>query len=118
MECSKGTYIRSIARDLGEKLGCGAHLSSLARLTQQNFSLTSAKKIDEISEKDLIAIEDAFIHLDAINIPTEQLKQFMNGVALNLKLTNTDLMRVYNPSGEFIAIGKNTHEGFRHEYLV
>ena len=42
----------------------------------------------------------------------------MNGVALNLKLTNTDLMRVYNPSGEFIAIGKNTHEGFRHEYLV
>ncbi len=118
VECSKGTYIRSIARDLGEKLGCGAHLSSLARLTQQNFSLTSAKKIDEISEKDLIAIEDAFIHLDAINIPTEQLKQFMNGVALNLKLTNTDLMRVYNPSGEFIAIGKNTHEGFRHEYLV
>ena len=118
VECSKGTYIRSIARDLGEKLGCGAHLSSLVRLTQQNFSLNSAKKIDEISEKDLIALEDAFMHLDAINIPAEQLKHFINGVALNLKLTNQDLMRVYSPSSKFIAIGKNTHEGFRHEYLV
>ena len=58
ISCSKGTYIRSIARDLGDKLGCGGHLVELIRLSQGKFELKDAKKIDEIQMSDLINIED------------------------------------------------------------
>ena len=56
--CSKGTYIRSIARDLGDKLGCGGHLVELVRLSQGNFKLKDAKKVNDIKMSDLIKIED------------------------------------------------------------
>ena len=58
ISCSKGTYIRSIARDLGEKLECGGHLVELVRLSQGKFELKDAKKVDEIQMSDLINIDD------------------------------------------------------------
>tara|TARA_Y100000994_G_scaffold190167_1_gene159150 strand:+ start:73 stop:744 length:672 start_codon:yes stop_codon:yes gene_type:complete len=58
ISCSKGTYIRSIARDLGDKLGCGGHLVELVRLSQGKFELKDAKKVDDIQMSDLIKIED------------------------------------------------------------
>ncbi len=56
--CSKGTYIRSIARDLGDKLGCGGHLVELVRLSQGKFELKDAKKVDDVQMSDLINMED------------------------------------------------------------
>ena len=58
ISCSKGTYIRSIARDLGDKLGCGGHLAELIRLSQGEFELKDAKKVDEIQMSDLVNIDD------------------------------------------------------------
>ena len=58
ISCSKGTYIRSIARDLGDKLGCGGHLVELVRLSQGKFELKDAKKVDDIQMSDLIKIEN------------------------------------------------------------
>ena len=58
ISCSKGTYIRSIARDLGNKLGCGGHLVELVRLSQGKFELKDAKKVDEIQMSDLVNIDD------------------------------------------------------------
>ena len=58
ISCSKGTYIRSIARDLGDKLGCGGHLVELIRLSQGKFELKDAKKVDEIQMSDLVNIDD------------------------------------------------------------
>jgi len=49
--CSKGTYIRVLAHDLGEKLGCGAYLSSLRRTAIGNFSVTDALTVEELAEK-------------------------------------------------------------------
>lgn len=51
LACSKGTYIRSIARDLGETLGCGAHLARLVRLWVGQFSLDDALSLDELAER-------------------------------------------------------------------
>src|SRR5664280_954377 len=48
VECGAGTYIRSIARDLGEKLGCGAYLGALTRTASGPFSLAAAHSLDEI----------------------------------------------------------------------
>ena len=58
ISCSKGTYIRSIARDLGDELGCGGHLVELVRLSQGKFELKDAKKVDDIQMSDLINIEN------------------------------------------------------------
>ena len=118
VSCSKGTYIRSIARDLGELLGCGGHLSALKRLTQQDFLLKDAKKIDAINELDIIPLELAFNHLESVNIPEEQFKKFINGSAVDLGLSKNSLLRAYNSEGVFIALGRNSSEGFKHEYLV
>ena len=118
VSCSKGTYIRSIARDLGELLGCGGHLSALKRLTQKDFLLKDAKKIDEINELDIIPLELAFNHLESVNIPEEQLKKFINGSVVDLGLSKNSLLRVYNSEDVFIALGRNSSEGFKHEYLV
>jgi tRNA pseudouridine55 synthase len=118
VSCSKGTYIRSIARDLGELLGCGGHLSALKRLTQQDFLLKDAKKIDSINELDIIPLELAFNHLESVNIPEEQLKKFINGSAVDLGLSKNSLLRAYNSEDVFIALGRNSSEGFKHEYLV
>jgi tRNA pseudouridine55 synthase len=116
--CSKGTYIRSIARDLGNRLECGGHLSRLIRTSQEKFLINSAISIDEVCEEDIIPLENAFDNLNAITLNQLDTNAFINGVPIKLKIDHSDLLRVYDPSKKFIAIGKNTLQGFKHEYLV
>ena len=72
IQCSKCTYIRSISRDLGSRLGCGAHLSKLIRTGQEKFMLSHASSLDDINLNKLISLEDAFEDLGFV-----QLKIFM-----------------------------------------
>ena len=116
--CSKGTYIRSIARDLGNQLGCGGHLSGLIRTSQEKFSIIDAKFIDEVSEENIIPLDNAFNNLNSITLNQLDTNAFINGVPLELKIDHSNLLRVYDPFKKFIAIGKNTTQGFKHEYLV
>jgi len=48
LACTKGTYVRSVAHDLGEKIGCGAHLATLRRSVSGKFDVADAKSLDEI----------------------------------------------------------------------
>src|SRR5215471_6385844 len=48
LSCTKGTYVRSIAHELGQKLGCGAHLATLRRVTSGKFEISHAKPLDEV----------------------------------------------------------------------
>ena len=116
--CSKGTYIRSIARDLGNQLECGGHLSNLIRTNQEKFFISEATSIDEDCEEDIIPLENAFKNLNSITLNQLDTNAFINGVPLKLKIDHFDLLRVYDSSKKFIAIGKNTLHGFKHEYLV
>ena len=116
--CSKGTYIRSIARDLGSQLECGGHLSNLIRTNQEKFFISEATSIDEACEEDIIPLENAFKNLNSITLNQLDTSAFINGVPLKLKIDHFDLLRVYDSSKKFIAIGKNTLHGFKHEYLV
>ncbi|HEY6130064.1 MAG TPA: tRNA pseudouridine(55) synthase TruB [Candidatus Acidoferrum sp.] len=50
IECSSGTYIRSLAQEMGEKLGCGAHLTEITRTAVGEFSLEQALKLEELAE--------------------------------------------------------------------
>ncbi len=118
INCSKGTYIRSIARDLGLKLGCGASLSKLIRTSQEKFLLSDAFSIDELSLKNLISLENAFKDLEFIQLNEKDSRAFLHGRAIETSLNHENLLRVYDASNQFIAIGKNTSKGFKHEYLV
>ena len=118
IKCSKGTYIRSIARDLGFKLGCGAHLSKLIRTSQEKFMLSDACSIDDTSLEKLISLEDAFQDLDFVQLNETDSALFLHGRPIETDFDHTHLLRVYDAENQFIAIGKNTSMGFKHEYLV
>ncbi len=118
INCSKGTYIRSLARDFGLKLGCGANLSKLVRTSQEKFLLSDAFSIDELSLENLISLENAFEDLDFIQLNKKDGRSFLHGRPIEINLDHENLLRVYDASNQFIAIGKNTSKGFRHEYLV
>jgi len=118
INCSKGTYIRSIARDFGLKLGCGANLSKLVRTSQEKFLLSDAFSLDELSLENLISLENAFEDLDFIQLNEKNSRAFLNGRPIEINLDHENLLRVYDASNQFIAIGKNTSNGFKHEYLV
>ena len=118
ISCSKGTYIRSIARDLGARLGCGAHLSGLIRTSQEKFMLSDACSLDDINLEDIISLEKAFEDLDFIKLNKKDAKAFIHGRSIEIDFDHTNLLRVYDSANQFIAIGKNSSKGFKHEYLV
>ena len=118
ISCSKGTYIRSIARDLGAKLGCGAHLSGLIRTSQEKFMLSDACSLDDINLEDIISLEKAFEDLDFIKLNEKDSKAFIHGRSIERDFDHTNLLRVYDSANQFIALGKNSSNGFKHEYLV
>jgi tRNA pseudouridine55 synthase len=55
--CTKGTYVRSLAHDLGQKLGCGAHLATLRRSASGKFDVADAKPLDEILQMSVAQLE-------------------------------------------------------------
>jgi tRNA pseudouridine55 synthase len=105
IHCSKGTYIRSIARDLGEKLGCGAHLVGLKRVSQGKFNINRALTAEEVEIKNLISIEEAFKAFPDIKLQNDQLKIFLNGGKLKNINSEDDDYRIYDLSSTFIGLG-------------
>lgn len=110
IKCSKGTYIRSIAHDLGQNLGCGAHLSKLIRTQAGSFSVEKAIKLDKIKtisdiEKTLINPLEV-INLAQIEISEEEQRKVLMGQFLNNKnnLHQDDfLLLIYNNNISSIA---------------
>ena len=116
--CTKGTYIRSLARDLGEKLKCGAHMIALKRIRQHNFKLSDAVNILEISKEKIVPIEAAFNDFKKIIINSEDSKKFINGVK-NIYNNNPDnLYKISNNEGIFLGIGQIKNKNLRHKQLV
>ena len=116
--CSKGTYIRSLARDLGENLGCGAYMKSLKRLTQHNFDVKNALNIKKISMKQLINIDEAFSEHKRIILNEEDLKIFKNGGKVYVNSKPNHIIRIYDQSNDFIGIGSVFNNYLKHKQLV
>ncbi|CDZ25151.1 tRNA pseudouridine synthase B [[Clostridium] cellulosi] len=89
--CSKGTYIRTLCEDIGDKLGCGGTMSSLRRTYAAGFDLTSCITLDEaerLAEEDkldtvILNVEELFKELPEIHITKNQAVRFRNGGALS-----------------------------------
>lgn len=117
VQCSEGTYIRSLAADIGERLGCGAVLSSLRRTLANGFTLDGAVSLDRLEEaarngelpKHLITVEDAMNPYPAVAVTPAQAVRFRNGGDLNLdRLECGGAPGYYRVSGggEFLGIGE------------
>jgi len=105
IHCSKGTYIRSIARDLGKKLNSGGHLSALRRLSQGNFNIEDSMTIENVELNNLITIEAAFSELPEIKLNSNQKKFFMNGVKIEEINLKDDTYKIYDSSKKFLGLG-------------
>jgi tRNA pseudouridine55 synthase len=67
LRCTKGTYVRTLAHDLGQKLGCGGHLAALRRTATDKFNVSQALTIEQIQALTLPEIEKRLIHVrDAV----------------------------------------------------
>ena len=118
IDCTKGTYIRSIARDLGERLGCGAHMKKLVRVSQGIFSLSNATSTIDLKKENIIKIEDAFTNFNNIKLNNTDIKRFTNGVVISELEEKDGIYRVFNLNNDFIGIGETKDSFLKHKQLV
>ena len=116
--CSKGTYIRSIARDLGKNLGCGGYMLYLKRLSQHKFSLFDAHTIEELSLERTIKIDDFFKDYEKLSLNEESLKIFLNGGRVFLNKDISKDLRIYSEDNDFIGLGRLENSYLKHKQLV
>ena len=117
IECSRGTYIRSIANDLGEILGCGAYLKNLVRTGYGPFKLENAITPDTLGEavkkgdwtKHLLPIDTALTHLPSLVLDAPGEEAIKKGQILTLNPESlpdggAKYSRAYSVDGRFLAI--------------
>ena len=117
--CSKGTYIRALCNDIGEKLGCGGCMSSLIRTKSGIFTLEESKSLDEIEtcvregriEEILVPIDAMFPDVPKVFVKEGEEKSVYNGNALTKRQLEENTMpqsqeriRVYQKDGLFLAL--------------
>ncbi len=109
IECSSGTYIRSIARDLGEALGVGAHLRSLRRLGVGGFAVSEAMQLTEATDASevldsLVAPERAVAHLQRADLGADALEPLGHGQQIPCDLQGGDEPVSVFVDGRLVAI--------------
>ncbi|MEO8297709.1 MAG: tRNA pseudouridine(55) synthase TruB [Burkholderiales bacterium] len=105
--CSKGTYVRTLAEDIGEALGCGAHLSALRRTgsgpldVAQAVPLATLTEMEEARREALLLPPDALLQeWPAVRLPADEAGKFLSGMRRRIKLADAPQVRVYGPSQE------------------
>ncbi|MBK8558769.1 tRNA pseudouridine(55) synthase TruB [Candidatus Amarobacter glycogenicus] len=122
VSCSSGTYIRSLARDLGPSLGCGGHLSALRRHRAGPFSLQGAVTLERLEaaaadgtlDELLLPTDDGISVIDAAILGAEGVDAVAHGVAWQAPggtIRAADPVRIYGTLGEFVGIGSVSDTG-------
>lgn len=107
--CSKGTYIRSLCMDIGEKLGCPAVMSFLVRTRVGRFLLSDAKTIEEVTtnrDNVLLPPDKALEHLPAIILPPDKTQAFQHGRSISYEGASCGLARIYDQQSHLIGVGQ------------
>lgn len=116
--CSKGTYIRSLARDIGAAIGTGAYLSNLVRVRTGPFTLAHAVRIDELEDlfqrcpwEQLAAHPDAaLLDRPAIILDEAESRAWYYGQRVAV-MGAEGLVRVYDTDGDWLGVGQGDEEG-------
>jgi len=111
VQCSAGTYIRTLAQDIGAALGCGAHLTALKRTAAGGFSLDQAHTLAELDALDaplrptlLLPADCLVAHLPALELDAAEAAALCQGRSLSHGAAPQGLTRVYAASGAFIGL--------------
>jgi tRNA pseudouridine55 synthase len=102
--CSKGTYVRTLAEDLGERLGCGAHLAALRRIGSGALRIEAAVTLDQLAAWSEAEREAALLPPDvllgeapAVELDEAEAGRFLTGLRRRVRLADAPLVRVYGP---------------------
>ncbi|MCY6372520.1 tRNA pseudouridine(55) synthase TruB [Clostridium ganghwense] len=127
VKCSKGTYIRSLCYDIGQKLKCGGAMWDLERSCSGNFNKNNSillKDLNEINIADnLISVEYALKNYKKISVNDKAKKLLINGVRIKDRyliegVQKNVLYRIYTKDEKFIGLGRRTNEGLKIEKLL
>ena len=110
VRCSKGTYIRTLCKDIGEALGCGGCMESLRRVSAGEYTIAEAVPLQELldtvePETYLRGVDTMFRNYPAVNLTANQEKRCRNGNTFSVKLPE-GTYRAYSQSGEFLMLAK------------
>ena len=130
VNCEKGTYIRTLCHDIGEKLGCGVVMTALTHTQTSIFTIENSLKLKDIEnivsagreDAIFIGVDTLFLAEDKVTVPDELMKYVVNGN--KLRLDNFDLLiaedkrvRLYSEDGTFLALYVNKNGELRPEAL-
>jgi len=107
VECSTGTYIRSLAADLGEALGGGAHLRNLRRTNIGSFSLQEAHRLDELAPQHVLTPAQGLRDLHRLEVGSEMARRVAHGLPIDRASLDADEMgpfAVVDRSGRLMAV--------------
>ena len=110
VHCSKGTYIRTLCKDIGEALGCGGCMAALRRVRAGEYGIEDAVPLAELlespePEKYLRTVDTMFAQYPAVTLTANQEKRCRNGNAFTLPMAD-GTYRAYSQSGEFLMLAK------------
>jgi tRNA pseudouridine55 synthase len=133
VQCSAGTYIRTLAQDIGAALGCGAHLTHLTRTASGGFQLTDAITLAGLEAVPasgrtgtLLPIDCMLAHLPSIDLSVDDATALMQGRSVSHVQAQAGLVRLYAPDQRFIGLAQaasgqliprrlcNTQHGTKH----
>lgn len=110
LACSTGTYVRSLAHDLGQTLGCGAYLAGLQRTAVGSFTLQDAVSLDELTSGNvrsyLQSPDSAVRHLPRLEVSKEDARRLTNGQWLTDAgaKAEVEMVRAYDSDGVFVGV--------------
>ena len=110
VRCSKGTYIRTLCKDIGEALGCGGCMAQLRRVTAGEYTIEESIPLQELldtqePEKYLRGVDTMFRNFPRVNLTANQEKRCRNGNSFSLNLAD-GTYRAYGQNGEFLMLAK------------
>ncbi len=111
IHCSKGTYVRTLCADIGERLGCGGCMASLQRTKAGAFSLAQARTIEDLiaaedPEALLLPVDTLFASYPALTVNASAERKLRNGAPVKAPAQPDGCCRVYSEQGEFLLFGR------------
>jgi len=110
VRCSKGTYIRTLCKDIGEALGCGGCMAALRRVTAGEYTIEEAVPLDVLLEAEnpesyLRPVDSMFRNYPEVRLTPKQEQRCRNGNAFTVNMED-GTYRVYGQNGEFLALSR------------
>ena len=110
VRCSKGTYIRTLCKDIGQALGCGGCMAALRRVTAGEYTIEESVPLEVLLESEdpgayLRPVDTMFRNYPAVTLSEKQTLRCRNGNSFSVKMEN-GTYRAYSQSGEFLMLAK------------